>query len=270
MFPKAINMKKLINISVNTFLITTIISIQLLFSAIFGLRYFISQNSIYNLIDKVEVKDVIDETGISLNKLYEVTSALRISREDTEKIINSNAVKQYLSQYIYENIISLKKGNRIINIEIKDIKNILISCKKENISISDETILALDGNKKDLQKYIDIIPNKLNDNITDRTIEIISFVLGARLFLFYFIFLILLFLISSLFKWSLYKPLLNIGIIISSASFSLILLSLYMIKVSLDDYNIFYNNFITFNLFGIFLGLLLLNLYFIVKKIFNK
>lgn len=266
-------MKKLMKISLNMFIISIILIFQIIFSFLFALRYFFSEDNVYNLISNINTEQIINNPNTELNKLYEVTSAVKISKEDTIKIMESDSIKKYFSKYIISSIESLKDKNGVSKIKLSDIEKVLLSSKKENINISDESMTLIKENKDMLQKYLDIVPNKINDNISYKTNEIIAFVLSGNLFIIYFIILIFSYLILSLANLSFKKAFINFGIILSVETLLLIILFNTIFKSMYFIYygqKVFIKNIIAFNSLGLFIGMLSINISFIIRRIYEK
>lgn len=258
-------MKKLMKISLNIFIVSIILIFQIIFSFLFALRYFFTEDNVYNLITNVNVEKIINDSNVDLSKLYEVLSAVKISKEDTNKLLESKSVKRYLSKYICNNIESLKNKNGIMTIKMSDIKNVIIDSKNEDINISDESLQLIDENKDELQKYLDVIPNKINDNLSTKTNNLIAFLLSGNLFIVYFISLIFSYLILSLANLSFKKAFINFGIILSLVS--LLFIGIFGYSILIYNQDAFVNNIFAFNTLGLFIGMLSININLVIRKI---
>lgn len=264
-------MKKAFSFSLNTTLFTLILSFQIIFSFVFSFRYILTEENIYKIISDFDVKELVTKSDIPMNKLYEVTSALRMTESDTLNFLNSDSVKKYLASYISDNIESLKNYEGITDISTDDLKQMLVQAKSEDINISDETILLIDENKESLEKYLDMIPNKINESMTEETLQTIGFLLSANIFIIYIFVMCVLYLISCLFRWSIYKPLLNFGIIMSISSILIIASVLYSSNNISNTYKMYaeliQKNVIAFTSIHLFFAMLSLDGYFLIKKL---
>lgn len=266
-------MKKMIATFLNAILFTIILALQLIFTLIFSFRYLTTEENIYKIFSNIDVEKLLDESNVPINRIYEGTGSLRISREDTLKMLNSDALKRYLSKYIYTSIDSLKNNTKISDITITDLKSVVTSLETENITIQnkEEILTSIDDNKVEIERYLNSVQNTIYEKLTPNNLRIISFFLSPNMFVIYGVILVALYLITCLFRWSIYKPLLNFGIILSIISALFILVAMYFDSNFTSSYKEYINTLqksvIAFNSLYLFIGMVFLNLYMLIKKL---
>ncbi len=266
-------MKKILSIFLNTTLFTIIFAFQLIFTLVYSFRYLTTEGNIYKIFSNIDVEKLLDESDVPINRIYEGTGSLKISKEDTLKMLNSDALKRYLSKYIYNSIDSLKNNTKISDITITDIKNVVTSLETENITIQnkEEILTSIDDNKEEIERYLNSVQNTIYEKLTPNSLSTISFFLSPNMFIVYSIVLVALYLVACLFRWSIYKPLLNFGIILSIISSLFIFLAIYFDHNFTSSYKEYLTalqkSVIAFNSLYLFIGMIFLNLYMLIKKL---
>ncbi len=195
-------------------------TLQIVFIIITSSKSLITKNSIKGLINNVNVREIISEDPQETSNIYGLFDSLGFNVEETNEILESESLKEFLNSYINENINSFFNSEDV-KLEINDIKK-LISDIEEERNISFE-------NKKDFiklveEKYPDIksnmnISSSISKNLGTNTIEIVKTLTSKILTIVFITLFIIIYFIMCGFRWSMYKPLIWYGITTIMSSF---------------------------------------------------
>lgn len=194
--------------------------IQIGFITFTSVKTLITKDSISKIVNEIDVKEIISTSPTTTSDIYGVFDTLGFSVEETDKILESNSFKEFLDEYLYNNI------DNIIN--DKDVSLSYDAIVKLVDDVESETNLTLKNKQAFLKlvqiKYPEIekslnISNYVKNNINESDLQVIRMVLGNTITIVFIVLFIVTYLIMCLFRWSIYKPLIWYGITTVLSSF---------------------------------------------------
>ena len=194
--------------------------IQIGFITFTSVKTLITKDSISKIVNEIDVKEIISTSPTTTSDIYGVFDTLGFSVEETDKILESNSFKEFLDEYLYNNI-----GN-IVN--DKDVTLSYDAIVKLVDDVESETNLTLKNKQAFLKlvqvKYPEIekslnISNYVKNNINESDLQVIRLILGNTITIVFIVLFIVTYLIMCLFRWSIYKPLIWYGITTVLSSF---------------------------------------------------
>ena len=194
--------------------------IQIGFITFTSVKTLITKDSISKIVNEIDVKEIISTSPTTTSDIYGVFDTLGFSVEETDKILESNSFKEFLDEYLYNNI------DNIIN--DKDVSLSYDAIVKLVDDVESETNLTLKNKQAFLKlvqvKYPEIekslnISNYVKNNINESDLQVIRMVLGNTITIVFIVLFIITYLIMCLFRWSIYKPLIWYGITTVLSSF---------------------------------------------------
>ena len=194
--------------------------IQIGFITFTSVKTLITKDSISKIVNEIDVKEIISTSPTATSDIYGVFDTLGFSVEETDKILESNSFKEFLDEYLYNNI-----GN-IVN--DKDVTLSYDAIVKLVDDVESETNLTLKNKQAFLKlvqvKYPEIekslnISNYVKNNINESDLQVIRLILGNTITIVFIVLFIVTYLIMCLFRWSIYKPLIWYGITTVLSSF---------------------------------------------------
>lgn len=194
--------------------------IQIGFITFTSVKTLITKDSISKIVNEIDVKEIISTSPTTTSDIYGVFDTLGFSVEETDKILESNSFKEFLNEYLYNNI------DNIIN--DKDVSLSYNAIVKLVDDVESETNLTL-KNKQTFLKLVQIkypeiekslnISNYVKNNINESDLQVIRLILGNTITIVFIVLFIVTYLIMCLFRWSIYKPLIWYGITTVLSSF---------------------------------------------------
>ena len=194
--------------------------IQIGFITFTSVKTLITKDSISKIVNEIDVKEIISTSPTTTSDIYGVFDTLGFSVEETDKILESNSFKEFLDEYLYNNI------DNIIN--DKDATLSYDAIVKLVDDVESETNLTLKNKQAFLKlvqvKYPEIekslnISNYVKNNINESDLQVIRLILGNTITIVFIVLFIVTYLIMCLFRWSIYKPLIWYGITTVLSSF---------------------------------------------------
>ncbi len=194
--------------------------IQIGFITFTSVKTLITKDSISKIVNEIDVKEIISTSPTTTSDIYGVFDTLGFSVEETDKILESNSFKEFLDEYLYNNI------DNIIN--DKDVSLSYDAIVKLVDDVESETNLTLKNKQTFLKlvqvKYPEIekslnISNYVKNNINESDLQVIRLILGNTITIVFIVLFIVTYLIMCLFRWSIYKPLIWYGITTVLSSF---------------------------------------------------
>ena len=194
--------------------------IQIGFITFTSVKTLITKDSISKIVNEIDVKEIISTSPTTTSDIYGVFDTLGFSVEETDKILESNSFKEFLDEYLYNNI------DNIIN--DKDVSLSYDAIVKLVDDVESETNLTLKNKQAFLKlvqvKYPEIekslnISNYVKNNINESDLQVIRLILGNTITIVFIVLFIVTYLIMCLFRWSIYKPLIWYGITTVLSSF---------------------------------------------------
>ena len=194
--------------------------IQIGFITFTSVKTLITKDSISKIVNEIDVKEIISTSPTATSDIYGVFDTLGFSVEETDKILESNSFKEFLDEYLYNNI------DNIIN--DKDVSLSYDAIVKLVDDVESETNLTLKNKQAFLKlvqvKYPEIekslnISNYVKNNINESDLQVIRLILGNTITIVFIVLFIVTYLIMCLFRWSIYKPLIWYGITTVLSSF---------------------------------------------------
>jgi len=194
--------------------------IQIGFITFTSVKTLITKDSISKIVNEIDVKEIISTSPTTTSDIYGVFDTLGFSVEETDKILESNSFKEFLDEYLYNNI------DNIVN--DKDVTLSYDAIVKLVDDVESETNLTLKNKQTFLKlvqvKYPEIekslnISNYVKNNINESDLQVIRLILGNTITIVFIVLFIVTYLIMCLFRWSIYKPLIWYGITTVLSSF---------------------------------------------------
>lgn len=194
--------------------------IQIGFITFTSVKTLITKDSISKIVNEIDVKEIISTSPTTTSDIYGVFDTLGFSVEETDKILESNSFKEFLDEYLYNNI------DNIVN--DKDVTLSYDAIVKLVDDVESETNLTLKNKQAFLKlvqvKYPEIekslnISNYVKNNINESDLQVIRLILGNTITIVFIVLFIVTYLIMCLFRWSIYKPLIWYGITTVLSSF---------------------------------------------------
>ena len=194
--------------------------IQIGFITFTSVKTLITKDSISKIVNEIDVKEIISTSPTATSDIYGVFDTLGFSVEETDKILESNSFKEFLDEYLYNNI------DNIVN--DKDVSLSYDAIVKLVDDVESETNLTLKNKQAFLKlvqvKYPEIekslnISNYVKNNINESDLQVIRLILGNTITIVFIVLFIVTYLIMCLFRWSIYKPLIWYGITTVLSSF---------------------------------------------------
>ncbi len=78
--------------------------IQIGFITFTSVKTLITKDSISKIVNEIDVKEIISTSPTTTSDIYGVFDTLGFSVEETDKILESNSFKEFLDEYLYNNI----------------------------------------------------------------------------------------------------------------------------------------------------------------------
>lgn len=231
-------MKKVLNIIggiICVFVCIVLFAIQISFMVINPVKNLITRDSLKELIGNVNVREIISESPKNTSDIYGMFDSLGFNVEETNKILESDSFKEFISDYLYGNINNIL-DNKNINFEIDDIRNLINNIELEkniNFEKKEEFLKLIEEKYPEIKKNINFSDN-INQDIDRNTLEAIKFLTSGLLNVAFIIIFIILYLLLCIFRYSLYKPLIWYGITTVLSSFIMfqVFLSLSLLNIS--------------------------------------
>ena len=116
---------------------------QILFIGFNSAKLMVTKNSIKEAINNINVRQLISENPKDVSEIYGAFDTLGFSVEETNEILDSKSIKEFLTNYIYNNIDNIINDKNSF-LEFKDIEKLINDIEQEkNIKLK---------NKENLQK----------------------------------------------------------------------------------------------------------------------
>ena len=193
---------------------------QISFITFQSVRNVITKDSISKVVDNIDVKGIVSSDPETASNLYGLFDTLGFSVEETDHILESNAFKEFVNEYLYKNVenllddkdatISYDAFNKLVN-DIETETNITFKNKEVFLKLLEEKF-------PEIEKSINF-SNTVRKDIGEENLEVIKIMLGKTLTIVFEVLFIFVFLVMCLFRWSLYKPLIWYGITTPLSSF---------------------------------------------------
>ncbi len=193
-------------------------SVQISFLVLLSTQGFFKGDGIKDIVKNIDVKEILlnNSESAPTQEIYEITDVYGISREDTDKIMESDTLKSFIADYASNNINALLGDGEYPNIKVEDINNLIDDVIEEKeITISEE-------NKNEIKTYLlensaEIeevlsIGEAIEKEITPDTKATIGVIFGGTLMVAFIVTLVILFLLIMLCRWSFYKALIWYGV----------------------------------------------------------
>jgi hypothetical protein len=196
---------------------------QIAFMIITPAKELLTKDVIKEVISNIDVKEVISENPKDVSDLYGTFDSLGFSVEETNEILDSEAFKDFLNDYIYGNINNFL-DNKNINFKFDDIEILMEKIEKEKgivLENKDEFLNLVKEKYPNIQKNIDV-SNKINPEV----LKVAKFLSSKTLTIIFAVTFVVIYLIMCLLRWSIYKPLIWYGITTTLSSFIIFLMFL--------------------------------------------
>ena len=193
---------------------------QILFIGFNSAKLMVTKNSIKEAINNINVRQLISENPKDVSEIYGAFDTLGFSVEETNEILDSKSIKEFLTNYIYNNIDNIINDKNSF-LEFKDIEKLINDIEQEkNIKLKNkEMFLKLAKNEyPKIQKSINFA-NDIKDNTDKETLEVFKIIMGKTLLIAFVVVFTIIYLLICLFRWSIYKPLIWYGITTIISSF---------------------------------------------------
>lgn len=205
---------------------------QIGFITFTSVKTLVTKNSIEQIVKEIDVKEIISTSPTTTSDIYGAFDTLGFSVEETDKILESNAFKEFLDEYLYNNIDNII-NDKDVSISYDSIVKLVDDIESEtNITFKNKQVfLKLVQTKyPEIEKSINV-SNYIKNNVDENDLLILRTVLGNTIMIAFIIAFILLYLIMCLFRWSIYKPLIWYGITTTISSFIMLQVFLAIDKV---------------------------------------
>lgn len=193
---------------------------QISFITFQSVKNVITKDSISKVVDNIDVKGIVSSDPETASNLYGLFDTLGFSVEETDHILESNAFKEFVNEYLYKNVenllddkdatISYDAFNKLVN-DIETETNITFKNKEVFLKLLEEKF-------PEIEKSINF-SNTVRKDVGEENLEVIRMLLGNTLTIVFEVLFIFVFLVMCLFRWSLYKPLIWYGITTTLSSF---------------------------------------------------
>jgi len=194
--------------------------IQIGFITFTSVKTLVTKDSVSKIVKEMDVKEIISTDPSTTSDLYGAFDTLGFSVEETNEILDSKAFKNFLSEYLYNNI------DNILN--DKDESLNYDSIVKLVDDVEAETNLTLKGKQaflKLLQSNYSEVKDSINfssyvkNNIDETDLQVVRLLSGNVITIAFIVLFIVTYLVMCLFRWSIYKPLIWYGIATVLSSF---------------------------------------------------
>ena len=216
-------MKKALSIVGGIFCFITCILLfltQVGFITFTSVKSLITKSSISEVIKEIDIKEVISTSPTSTSDLYGFFDTLGFSVEETNQILESDSLKNFLDEYLYNNIDNIV-NDKDVSFDYNSIVKLVDDVESEtNLTLKNKQALLnlLQANYSEIEKSINI-SNYIKDNLNENDMLLLRALLGKTIMIAFIVIFIIIYLIMCLFRWSMYKPLIWYGITTSLSSF---------------------------------------------------
>ena len=196
-------------------------------------RVIISDGTITKLIEKVDVVEILEMNSETMSEVYKVTGSIGLTVDDTNKVLNSRALKGFISEYLSSNIKNISEDTSPV-LTTENLDTLLNDVEKEtNITINkkEEIITLINENSVEIDKTLNF-SNTIKTEMDENTLSTIKSIMSLDVFIGFGVIFVVLYLFIALFRWSFYKPLMWYGIT-SIVSSSIFLIPILLIKSAL-------------------------------------
>lgn len=261
-----------------------LLAIQISFLTLVSFKTLFNENTIHKMIETVDISDSLMKNMDSDTKeeIYKATGSIGLTVDDTNKILDSDALKDFLSNYLSNSVKSIYSNSNVV-MSTKDIETLINNIEaEENINIENkEAIIKLiNENSNEIEKTLNISQN-LKEEIADETMMAIKFIMNGEIYIGFAVIFIIFFLLIALFRWSMYKPFIWYGITTITSgllffipSVSLSLIMPYIVTEQIKDYETYITDIVKViqtkmilcSVITIVLGIVLIVVYSLIKR----
>lgn len=180
------------------------------------LKSLASKETINKAVESINIKEVISFSPELTSNIYAILDIVGVSSEKADDVLNSKAIKEYLSNYLYDNLDNILNKNGEEEVENTSIRELLINIEKESgIELKNEGAITLALSRLKLSSNLS---KTIRESVDDRALVIARWALDGSLIIAFIIIFIVIYALMCLSRFSIYKPLIWYGITTMVAS----------------------------------------------------
>ena len=194
--------------------------IQIGFITFTSVKTLITKESIKEIVEEVDLKQIVSSDPETASDLYGLFDSIGFSTEEADKILDSEAFKGFLDEYLYKNIDNIVNDKDVVT-DYDSIVKLIDDVENETHVTLKNKELYLKVLKEEYPKIEESInvSNYVKKELNEETLEVIRAFLGNTITIVFVVIFIIIYLVMCLFRWSIYKPLIWYGITTVLSSF---------------------------------------------------